>query len=326
MTSYSFKRSACSLLLLVLFAPLLHADSQLLDQVAAVVNDEVITQSEVDTFLRPLYEEYKKQYPQEQLVQMMGEARQKLLNQLVEDRLAYQEAKTQKIEVDEAAIDQDLDQFKKRFKNDKELEGLMQREGLSMNEMRERARRQAMIRQLQDKEIRSRVVVSPLEVEAYYKEHAEEFSGADQIRIRSLTIKKDDVAREKGLKDETAKSKIEDLRKQILSGENFGEIAKKFSQDTNAEKEGMGDWMQRGSMIPIIDEVIFNLKQGDVSQVVESPMGYHLFRVEEKKEKYKKSLDEARDEIYGKIFQKKSRERFDDWMKELKRNAYISVH
>lgn len=313
------------LILCLIWASPAYAQGQLLDQVAAVVNDEVITQSEVDTFLRPLYEEYKADHAPEEMAQVMNDARQKLLNQLIEDRLAYLEAKNQKIEVDEASIDRDMEIFKKRFKSEAEFEALMQKEGLSLKEMRERSRRQAMIRQLQDREVRSRIVVSPLDVEAYYNQHPNEFSGEDQIKVRSITIKKDDVAREKGLKDEKAKNQIEGLRQQILSGESFGPLAKQFSQDTNAEKEGLGDWMQRGSMIPIIDEVIFNLKQGEVSAVVESPMGYHLFRVEEKKEKYKMTLEEAREEIYARIYQEKSRERFEKWMKDLKRNAYISI-
>ncbi len=302
-----------------------HAESQLLDQVIAVVNDEVITQSELDILLRPVYIQFKAQYSEAELNMKMAEARQKILNQLVEDKLVYQEAKTQKIEVDEASIDEDLEAFKQRFKSESELEDALQKEGLSMKEMRDRIRRQAMIRQLQDREIRARVVVSPLEVEAYFNEHPEEFSTDERIKVRSITIKKDDIAREKGMMDEAAKNKIEDLRNKILSGESFGKLAKEFSQDTNAEKEGLGDWLQRGSMISIIDDVIFNLKTGEISKVVESPMGYHVFRIEERQEKLTKTLEQARNEIYNKLYSKKFLERFEEWMKELKRSAYISI-
>lgn len=314
-------------LILAFLAPsMVHADSQVLDQVAAVVNDEIITQSEMDVFLRPIYEDYKKQYSGEELAQKMFEARQKLLSQLVEDRLVYQEAKNQKIEVDEAMIDRDMEEFKKRFKSETEMEDMLSREGMNLKEMRERMKRQAMIRQIQDREIRARVVVSPAEVETFYNEHPEEFSGTEKIKVRSFTIKKDETAREKGLKDEASRNRIEEIRKKILSGESFGELAKQFSQDTNAAQEGLGDWMEHGSMIPIIDEVIFNLKKGEISKVVESPMGYHLFRIEEKQEKYHKTLAESREQIFGILYQKKSQERFQEWLKDLKRNAYISLH
>lgn len=313
------------LFFLLIAASPLRAESQLLDQVAAVVNDDVITQSELDVLLRPLYDQYKKEGTPEQAALKLGEARQKLLNQLVEDRLVFQEAKTQKIEIDEAQIDAEIARFKERFKSEKELDDALQQEGLSMKEMRERVRRQAMIRRLQDMEIRSRVVISPMEIEKFYNEHPSEFASGEKIRVRSITIRKDEVAREKGLKDERAKKKIEDLRKKILSGESFGKLAKDFSEDTGAESEGLGDWLAPGDMIPEIDAVLFSLKQGEVSQVIESPLGYHLFRVEEKKDKFKKTFEEARDEIYNVLFMQKSQERFQEWMKELKRNAYISI-
>jgi peptidyl-prolyl cis-trans isomerase SurA len=212
------KKLILTLFLILTAASPLKAESQLLDQVAAVVNDEIITQSELDVLLRPLYDQYKKEGSPDEAVQKLGEARQKLLNQLVEDRLVFQEAKTQKIEIDENEIDDELARFKDRFKSDKELEDALQREGLSMKEMRERIRRQSMIRRLQDMEIRSRVVVSPLEIEKFYKENSDEFASGEKIRVRSITIRKDEVAREKGLKDERAKKRIEDLRKRIASG------------------------------------------------------------------------------------------------------------
>lgn len=315
-----------SLFLLIPFASPLLAESQLVDQVVAVVNDEVITQSELDTLLRPIYMEYKKDYPdQNQLMQMMSEARQKLLNQLIEDRLVYQEAKSQKIEVDEVTLDQDIEEFKSRFKTESELEDALHQDGLNFNEMRERFRKQAMIRQLHDKEVRSHVVVSPLEVERYYKDHPEKFSGKDQIRVRSITVKKDEEISAKGLKDEAAKNLIEDLRKKIIAGKDFAELAKRFSEDTSAKEGGLGDWIEAGQMIPVIDDVIFKLKKDEVSQVIETPMGYHIFRLEERKEQYAKKFEEVRDQIYGMLFQQKSIERFQEWMKDLKRNAYISL-
>lgn len=315
----------CFLFLFFVFSATLHAESQLLDQVAAVVNDEVITQSELDMMLRPLYEQYKQEMPAEHIPEKMDEARQKLLNQLVEDRLVFQEAKNQKIEIDEGEIDEEIARFKERFKSEQELEDALEREGLSLTQMRDRIRRQAMIRRLQDMEIRSRIVISPLEIEKYYQEHGEEFSSGEKILVRSITIRKDEVAREKGLKDENAKERIENLRKRTLSGESFGTLAKASSEDTNAEKEGLGDWLSPGDMIPEIDAVLFNLNAGEISQVIESPMGYHLFRIEEKKEQYKQGFEEARDEIQGKLFYQKSQERFQEWMRELKRYAYISI-
>ena len=151
------------------------AEKQLLDQVVAVVNEEAITQSELDGYLRPYFEQLKQQFQGENLMMEVNEARKKLLNQMVEDLLVYQEAKRLKIEVDEVAIDEQMIGLRGKFTDEKQMEEALHAEGLSMKMMKERLLRQQMIRQLHDQEVRSKIVVSPTELENYYKEHAAEF-------------------------------------------------------------------------------------------------------------------------------------------------------
>ncbi len=303
----------------------LWAERQLLDRIIAVVNEEAITQSELDFFLKPLYEQYKNQYGQTQLMEVLAEARQKLMSQLIEDRLVFQEAKEQKIAISEEEIEGEMSQFKKRFKTEQELEDGLRKDGLTLNDVRERLQRQAMVRRLQDMEIRSKIVVSPMEIQKYFEDHPAEFSNQESLKIRSITLKKSEEAREKGLTDERAKNKALELRHRILSGEDFGDLAKQYSEDTNAKSEGLSQWVEKGEMIPAIDEIIFNMKIGEISQMIETPMGYHLFRVEKKRAGQAKTLDAARDKIHAKLFQDKARKRFQEWMLELKRHAYISV-
>ena len=301
------------------------AEHQLLDQVVAVVNDEAITQSEVDSLFRPIYEQYQREYQGSELFRKLTDARRKLLNQLIEDRLVYQQAKKLGIQADEVDIDRRITKFKEKFTDPKEMENAMRREGMTLTYIRERIRRQAMIENLQDSEIRSKIVISPIEIERYFQEHPEEFSQAESLKVRSITLKKNDDARAKGLKDEESWKKIQDLRKKISAGENFEKLATQFSQDSNAREGGLGEWIGRGDMIPEIDEAIFKLKSGEISEVIETSMGYHLFLVEEKKEGHKRNFEEARDAIYAALYRKKSEERFGEWMTELKRTAYITV-
>ena len=138
-------------------------------------------------------------------------------------------------------------------------------------------------------------------------------------------MKKRDDAREKGITDEQAKRKIEQLRKRISKGEDFAAIAKENSEDTSAQAGGLVGWVERGSMIPVIDDVIFNLKLNEISDIIETEVGYHLFRVEEKQEGKKLSLEQSREKIYGNLFRQKAEERFNEWMMELKKSSYISI-
>ncbi len=318
------KKPLATLFLILLCLPFLHAE-ELLDRVVAVVNDEVITQSEVDTFLRPLYEEYKDQYSGQELMKMLQDARRKLINQLIEDKLVYQEAMNRKIEVNEADIDKELAELKGRLEKPSELDLQLEREGMSVNDLREKLKKQIMIRRLQDMEVRAKVMVSPTEVENFYRENPDKFVTKDRVRVRSLTIKKSNEAREKGVTDEDAKALIDRLYRKVRKGDNFLELVENFSQDSHAKDKGAGEWIERGTMIESVDEAIFKTQVGKFTNIVETPLGYHVFRIEEREIGKKRNFEEVRDQIQMYLFREKSNLRFQEWAQELKRNAYISI-
>lgn len=301
------------------------ARAELLDRIVAVVNDEPITQSELDVLLRPIYDEYKMEFRGEELVTHLNEVRQKLLSQMIEDRLVYQKAKELGLEADVSIIDRKMDTFQERFANAIEMEDALRSQGISLKEIRERFERQAVIAMLHNREVYSKVVVSPIEVENYYRDNPSKFATESRIKVRSITIKKSYEAREKGLVDDEAREKLVKLREEVMNGGNFEELAKANSEDVQAVDGGLSDWIHQGTMIPAINDVIFSLNTGEVSPIIETPMGHHIFRVEQREPGKQRTLDEVREEIQRELFQKKSDEMFFNWMQDLKRQAYISV-
>lgn len=301
------------------------AQKQLVDRVIAVINDEAITQSELDIFLRPLYEDLRKEYQGEELLRRLNDIRLKLLNQLIEDRLVWQEAKARGVTVDEAEIDEMVTQVKARFPSPEEFEKTLAGQGQNLAGLQELYRRQISIRKLHDMEVRSQVVVSPREIEEYYKTHPSEFSEEGKVKIRSLTIRKTQEAVEKGITDEAAQQRIQSMEKRIRAGEAFETLARQFSEDERAKEGGLVGWIRRGEMADSIDESLFELKQGAISPVLETSAGYHLFKIEERTISQVPSLDEVRMKIHNLLFRQKAEKRFKEWMDQLKRRAYISV-
>ncbi len=301
------------------------AEQELLDRVVAVVNDEVITQAELDTFLRPVYEQYSKEYSGAELVKAINEVRQKILSQMIEDKLVYQEAVQMGIEVKDEDVEKEFQAFKAKMENPEKLDEMLEREGLTMKALRERLKKQAMVRQLQDREIRSKVIVSPTEVEDFFKNNPDQFKTKERVRVKSLTIKKSEEARAKGLTDEKAKQRIELLAQRIRLYRNFDQVVKDFSEDSHAKQNGLGEWIERGAMIESVDEVIFRASPGEVTGVVETPIGYHIFRIEAREPEKVRYFEEVKDQVAGYLFQEKSNARFRDWMEEVKKAAYISI-
>ena len=301
------------------------AKQELLDRVAAVVNDDVITQSEVDILLRPLYEQYARDYSGETMMKMLAEAQDKILSQLIEDRLAYQDAVKNKIEVSDREVEREMDLFKKRFGDQAGLEKVLRSENASIADLRDKLKKQALIRKLHDSEVRSKIIISLKEQEAYYAEHPTEFASAEQLRVSSLTIKKSDESREKGIADESAKARLHALQERATKGEDFDKLVQEYSEDKHSDQGAQGNWILRGQMIPALDEVIFTTPVGRTTEIIETPIGYHIFKVVERQDSVQRTYEQSRDQIYEMLFRKKSDERFTLWMEGLRKNAYISI-
>ena len=202
---------------------------------------------------------------------------------------------------------------------------MLEKEGMSVKTLREKLRKRIMIQKLQEQEVRAKVIVSPLEIEKFYRENPDKFKSKDRVRIRSLTVKKSPEARVKGITDEKARNELRSLEGKIKKGGDFDRLVTEFSQDSRAADKKPGEWIERGVMIEAVDEAIFSTPAGQLTGIVETPIGYHIFRVEEKEAAKIYALDAARDQIMNYLYQVKSNERFQAWMQELKRGAYISI-
>ena len=298
---------------------------QLVDRVAAVVNKEVITQSEVDVIFFPIYQQIAKAYQGPNLEEELRNARLRLLNQIIEDKLVYQEAQKLGVKVTDEEIQEELERFRSQFKNPEEFNREIEKSGLKMSEFEQRIKERLAIMKLHEYEIRGKVTLLPAEVEQYFQKHPEEFSQKEQVKLWGMTLRKNEEAIAKGLTDEPAKRKAEDLAAQLKKGADFEALAKKESQDPRAGEGGSMGMVEKGDMIENIDQVIFSLPEGSISDVLETEEGYHIFKVGAKTPASQKTFEEAKEEIREKLFRKKAHERFVSWMDELKKKAYISI-
>ena len=300
-------------------------DEQLVDRVAAVVNNEVITQSELDVIFRPIYEQIKKAYQGSDLQHELEIVRLKLLNQLIEDRLVYQEAQKLGITVSDSEIQEDLATFKAQFPNEETFKKEMEKAGISLQEVEKRVRERITITKLHQSVIRGKVIVSPAEVEQYYKDHPETFNQKEQVKVWCITFRKSAEAIEKGTTDEATKRKAGKLIAELKQGKDFEKLAKENSQDAHAAQGGFLGFIQKGDMVSSIDQILFTLPSGGFSEVLETEEGYHIFKVGEKQNASHKTFEEAKEEIADRLFRKKAHDRFVSWMDELKKKSFISV-
>ena len=265
---------------LVLASPLA---AQRLDGIAAVVNDEVVLQSDVEEQLY-LFLSRAQAEPDSNAVDTL---RTQILDQLIDEKLIVAEAKRQGVTVPDPEVakqvDEALREAKERMGSAEAFLAQLQRENLTEEKLREKykneIRRQTIAQKLVSKQI-VRKAVTQAEAEAYFKAHPDKFPKMPpevKVSVIQIPATPDSVA------DRKAKAEAEQARRRIVGGEKFAKVAAEVSDDASSARGG-GDlgFFTRGTMDPSFEDAAFSLKIGVVSAPVRTQFGYHLIEVIER--------------------------------------------
>ena len=302
-----------------LFAGALLSHADVVGKILVIVNDEIITQGEVDRILTPIYKQYKELYGDQELARKLDEARRNVLQKLIQNKLLLTEAKRRKMEVGDEEIERKVAEVRKRFPNEKEFKKALAEENIVLSELEKRFKERIIIDKLIDMEIRRRVSVSPSEIMAYYQRHRGQFEEPEKIRLRSILIK---------VSEERPAGEALELARKILArlkeGANFTSLAEKYSDGPYAQSGGDMGWVKAGELMARINDPIFSLGENEISNILETGLGFHIFMVEENLPSRTKQFHEARDEIEQILFSNKIEEHLGQLIENLKKDAYIA--
>ena len=296
------------------------ARAEVVEQIVAVVNDEVITQSELNDMVEPVYAQLKHKLDGQALLEKLDEVRRDMLGQLVDERLIFQAAKKEKIEVTDQEVDDKLGEVKTKFGSEDEFNEALASQGLGADDLRKKYREQLMARKLISREISAKVFVSPSEIAGYYETHPDIFRAPESVEVWNILIRAD-----KPTDFERAKGVCDKIRRQIVEGASFEDLAKGQSQGPGRGQGGAMGRIHRGELLPAIDQVIFTLKEGEISDPIRTDIGYHLFKISGRQEASQKPLESVKDKIERGLFEQKAAERYQDWVARLRRDAYVSI-
>ncbi|WP_213803258.1 peptidylprolyl isomerase [Granulicella sp. dw_53] len=162
--------------------------------------------------------------------------------------------------------------------------------------------------------------VTDTEVQAYYNQHQDQYQVKEQVKVRHILIAVPSGADAKT--DAAAKSKAEDLLKQIKTGGNFADLASKNSDDPGSKVQGgeLG-WLDRGKTVPEFDKAAFTLSPGQTSDLIKTQFGYHILQVEEKKTAHLRPIAEVKAEIVPVLEQQKAGAAEQNYSKQLEADA-----
>lgn len=292
----------------------------LLDRVVATVNDEVITWSELMSVVLIEGRDVLGNLSGEARMERIKELERPFLKNLVEMKLQIQEARRMGLGVGDAEIDGAIDDIKKKFNmTDEILMHSLDAEGLTMRDYRSRLGDQILLQKVVNNAVKSNIVISDKEIEAYYEENKEQYLEKERLKIRQIFFMNPE--------DESRKAAIEEKAGEIVqrinNGEDFAALAGEFSEGPARESGGDLGYISRGSVLKEIEDAAFALKEGEVSNPFWSPAGLHIIKLDEKTEGG--GIEKVKNKIKEILFQKAVASHYHEWRSSLKEKAYIDI-
>ena len=329
------------------------AQAKVLDRTVATVNDQAIMLSEFQKNAAPILEQFQKTSPSaEQTPEHIADIKKRVLDQMVDDRLLVQEAKKKNIHVSQLEVDDGVKKVRTRFNTEEEFNQELKKEDMTNDDFRKHIQEQLATIKLIDQEVKAKTppptddeikslfdtlqaivddkpipgshTASELEeLKALAKAVQRRFG--ERARARHILVRVSPTASQAD--KDAAMKKIKEAQAHLKKGEEFADVATKYSEDPGSKDRG-GDlgYFSRGDMVPAFDKAAFALDVGQTSDIVTTDFGYHIIQVQEKKAAGKMSLDEIKDDLREYLFQQRGAKRFESYVKDLRSKADIKIN
>lgn len=331
----------------------------------AVVNNEPIFAGEIQKEAEPFVERFKKTAPEkDRTPEKISALKKEILDRLIEERLLLQEARTRKVRVLKTEIERGQEQFKEPFRVDekgaprkpadveKAFQDQLIKEGLTQDQFNKRVEEQIMKVKLIEQEVKSKVELprdaevrdffdkikikmagKPVKTSSKEEEadlsqiskYLERMTG-EQVNIRHILIRSQ--RNEPAADRAEAKKKIEGILQKVRGGEDFAFMAKKYTDDPLSKDRG-GDlgFIAKGDLgLSEMDAAIFKLKEGEVSPVVETEIGYHIVKMVEKKNPHPLEYEDVKEDLANYLAQRIFTQKLEKYLKDLRAKASIKIN
>ena len=289
---------------------------------AAVVNGSVITQEALLFETQRVMEQMARQgqVPDEA---MMPQMRENVLNRMIEEELLYQDSQAKAIKVPEDRVNKELASIKERFPSEKEYNDALAGIGMSEDALAQKITRGVAIEELIKTHVIQDITVSAEESRNFYDQNASMFEKPEQVKASHILIKTAEDATDDQKME--ARKKIDDVRKKAVAGEDFAALAKEYSEGPSNVRGGDLGYFSRGQMVKPFEDVAFSLKQGEISDVVETQFGYHIIIVTDHRPASVVDYETAKAQIEERLKQEKSLGQIRQYIETLREKADIQT-
>jgi peptidyl-prolyl cis-trans isomerase SurA len=306
--------------------PRVRGQSQVIEEIVARVNNEIITTSELERSREQLREEVRQdcaKCPPEELAAKSAEKEKDLLRDLIDQSLLAQRGKDMGISVETQVIKR-LDEVRVQngLESMEELQKKVEEQGTSFEDFKNNIRNNLLTQEVIRRAVQGDILIDRTEVQKYYDAHKEEFKRPDMVYLREIFVSTDKKTDEERPElEKKAKSLLDRVRK----GEDFGELAKHFSDGQTAKQGGELGGFERGQLDPKIEAIVFKLNRNDMTDVIETKNGFMILQVEMRYEAGMQPLDKVEGEIMNRLYMEKTGPALRTYLKKLREESFLYV-
>lgn len=311
----------CLLALLLGWTATTSLQAEVVNGVKAVVHTAVITYGEIESDVMMLADEYRRQYGRQPAVfqQKIETALKDSFESALKHQLILRDFEASGYNLPESYIDEIVADEAKRYGDRATLTKTLQARGITYEKWRQQVKERFLVGQLRMKNINQETIISPYKIQAYYDEHKDSYQVAEQVKLRMIMLNKSGEEAEHAATRELAQQILVKLKE----GAAFSEMASIYSQGTQRAQGGDWGWAERATLRAELAELAFNLKPGELSDVIETPQAFFLMLVEDKRTAHVKPITEVREEIEGVLVQQERTRLEAKYIEKLKKKTFI---
>ena len=294
---------------------------EVLDGIAAVVNQEVITFSQVRELVGPAEAQARRELRGEALPAKIKEIRLKAINDLIDRQLILQEFYKNKFNIPDHFVEDRVGTIvREEFGGDRSaFVRTLQAQGYTLERFKNLEKEKMIVQAMRSQNVKNDLIIPEPRIQEYYQKNRGEFSEDDQIKLRMIAIRRADSG------SDSRRGMVQEIRSKIVEGAEFQDLARMYSEDSTQDQGGDWGWINRRTLNESLAKVAFSLKPGQVSEIIELGNSYYLLLVEAKKNATVKPLSQLRDSIQAKLIQEERHKREDEWIARLRKKAYIKM-
>lgn len=297
--------------------------AEVCNRVVAIVNDELITLHELNTRIK----DFTGLEPESlRLKDEKGylEARREILQLLVDEKISDEKVRELEIEVTPENVDAAIEKIKRDNNfTQEDLVANLKSQGITYEAYRKNIRNELKRLRLINVEVKSKIIITEEKIKEYYNQHKDKFRNEGKVHLATIFLKQKGPSSR--IEDSPAYRKAKEIVMRARNGEDFGSMARKYSQGPGTRDGGDLGFFKTDQLDPELIRIIKDMPPGGVSEPIARPSGMQIIKLVERQERRQKSLDEVRDAIFAILFREEVDKSYSLWIKELREKAYVKI-